>query len=214
MAKPVVIVVGADKGGVGKTTVSRTLLDYFSANNVQTRAFDTESPRGTLKRFHPDITEIVAATATPAIVVTHDHDEAATMGDGVVVMREGEVVAADTATRVWRYPRDEWTARFLGWEHLLPADHVQTGAVADLASHPFDILARLRFRVTVNTDNRLMGDTTMSRECLLLAEQFGYGWSDFERFAVNAMKSAFVPFNKRMELIDNVIKPGFAVLKG
>src|SRR5690349_22275736 len=59
MAKPVVIVVGADKGGVGKTTVSRTLLDYFSANNVPTRAFDTESPRGTLMRFHPDITQIV-----------------------------------------------------------------------------------------------------------------------------------------------------------
>src|SRR5919198_3865659 len=64
MAKPVVIVVGADKGGVGKTTISRTLLDYFSANNVPTRAFDTESPRGTLKRFHPDITEIVDMTTT------------------------------------------------------------------------------------------------------------------------------------------------------
>jgi hypothetical protein len=64
MAKPAVIVVGADKGGVGKTTVARTLLDYFSANNVQTRAFDTESPRGTLKRFHSDITEIVDMTAT------------------------------------------------------------------------------------------------------------------------------------------------------
>ena len=64
MAKPVVIVVGADKGGVGKTTVARTLLDYFSANNVATRAFDTENPRGTLKRFHPDLTEIVDMTAT------------------------------------------------------------------------------------------------------------------------------------------------------
>src|SRR5260370_42602658 len=64
MAKPVVIVVGADKGGVGKTTVSRTLLDYFSANNVPTRAFDTESPRGTLKRFHPDVTQIVDMTTT------------------------------------------------------------------------------------------------------------------------------------------------------
>src|SRR5260370_7000027 len=64
MAKPVVIVVGADKGGVGKTTVARTLLDYFSANNVATRAFDTENPRGTLKRFHPDATEIVDMTAT------------------------------------------------------------------------------------------------------------------------------------------------------
>jgi hypothetical protein len=63
MTKPAVIVVGADKGGVGKTTVSRTLLDYFSANNVPTRAFDTESPRGTLKRFHPDITAVVDMTA-------------------------------------------------------------------------------------------------------------------------------------------------------
>src|ERR1700675_205030 len=64
MAKPVVIVVGADKGGVGKNTVSRTLLYYFDANNVHTRAFDTESPRGTLKRFHPELTEIVDMTTT------------------------------------------------------------------------------------------------------------------------------------------------------
>jgi hypothetical protein len=64
MAKPAVVVVGADKGGVGKTTVSRTLLDYFNANAVATRAFDTESPRGTLKRFHPEITEIVDMTST------------------------------------------------------------------------------------------------------------------------------------------------------
>ncbi|RTL55391.1 MAG: hypothetical protein EKK40_01235 [Bradyrhizobiaceae bacterium] len=64
MAKPAVIVVGADKGGVGKTTVSRTVLDYFSANNIPARAFDTEAPRGTLKRFHPGITEIVDMTTT------------------------------------------------------------------------------------------------------------------------------------------------------
>lgn len=62
MAKPTVIVVGADKGGVGKTTVSRTLLDYFTAHHVPVRAFDTESPKGTLKRFHPDCTDIVDAT--------------------------------------------------------------------------------------------------------------------------------------------------------
>jgi len=59
MAKPAVIIVGADKGGVGKTTVARTLLDYFIAHQVPTRAFDTEAPRGTLKRFHPDVTEVV-----------------------------------------------------------------------------------------------------------------------------------------------------------
>ncbi len=63
MAKPTVIVVGADKGGVGKTTVSRTLLDYFTAHHVPVRAFDTESPKGTLKRFHPDCTDIVDATS-------------------------------------------------------------------------------------------------------------------------------------------------------
>ncbi len=65
MAKPAVILVGADKGGVGKTTVSRSLLDYFIAHNLPTRAFDTEAPRGTLKRFHPDITDIVDITSTP-----------------------------------------------------------------------------------------------------------------------------------------------------
>ena len=52
MAKPALILVGADKGGVGKTTVARTLLDYFTAHHVPTRAFDTEAPKGTLKRFH------------------------------------------------------------------------------------------------------------------------------------------------------------------
>ncbi|MCC6890031.1 MAG: hypothetical protein IT536_15980 [Hyphomicrobiales bacterium] len=62
MAKPAVILVGADKGGVGKTTVSRTLVDYFTAHHVPLRAFDTECPKGTLKRFHPDLTDIVDIT--------------------------------------------------------------------------------------------------------------------------------------------------------
>jgi hypothetical protein len=65
MAKPAVILVGADKGGVGKTTVSRTLLDYFSARKVPIRAFDTEHPKGTLKRFHPDLTDVVDVTSVP-----------------------------------------------------------------------------------------------------------------------------------------------------
>ena len=65
MARPAVILVGADKGGVGKTTVARTLLDYFGAHSTPTRAFDTEAPRGTLKRFHPAVTEIVDVTEVP-----------------------------------------------------------------------------------------------------------------------------------------------------
>ena len=65
MSKPAVIIVGADKGGVGKTTVTRTVLDYFSARKIPTRAFDTEAPKGTLKRFHPDVTEVVDVTRIP-----------------------------------------------------------------------------------------------------------------------------------------------------
>ena len=65
MAKPTVILVGADKGGVGKTTVTRALLDYFLTHNIMTRAFDTESPRGTLRRFFPDITQVVDMSAVP-----------------------------------------------------------------------------------------------------------------------------------------------------
>ena len=59
MTKPAVVLIGADKGGVGKTTVARTLLDFLAQHQIRTRAFDTEMPRGTLKRFHPDITDIV-----------------------------------------------------------------------------------------------------------------------------------------------------------
>lgn len=89
MAKPVVIVVGADKGGVGKTTVSRTLLDYFDTNNIPTRAFDTESPRGTLKRFHPEITEIVDMTTTSDQMKIFDTLNAATPSVTVIDVRAG-----------------------------------------------------------------------------------------------------------------------------
>jgi hypothetical protein len=89
MAKPAVIVVGADKGGVGKTTVSRTVLDYFSANNIPTRAFDTEAPRGTLKRFHPDITEIVDATTTPDQMKIFDTLSTAAASVTVIDVRAG-----------------------------------------------------------------------------------------------------------------------------
>ncbi|OBH33672.1 adenosine deaminase [Mycobacterium sp. E342] len=95
---------------------------------------------------------------------------------------------------------------------LCPSSNVQTGAVKSIADHPFDLLARARFRVTVNTDNRLMSDTSMSREMHRLVKAFGYGWSDLERFTINAMKSAFLPFDERLAIIDDVIKPRYAVL--
>lgn len=95
---------------------------------------------------------------------------------------------------------------------LCPSSNVQTGAVDSIAEHPFDLLARARLRVTVNTDNRLMSDTTMSKEMLVLADTFGYGWADLQRFTVNAMKSAFIPFDQRVQIIEEVIKPQYAAL--
>src|SRR6267154_2485521 len=77
MAKPAVILIGADKGGVGKTTVSRTLLDYFNTNHVRARAFDTEVPRGTLKRFYPDLTDVVDVTYVPDQMKIFDTIDAA-----------------------------------------------------------------------------------------------------------------------------------------
>jgi len=95
---------------------------------------------------------------------------------------------------------------------MCPSSNAQTGAAASIAEHPIGLLTRLRFRVTVNTDNRLMSGTSMSRELTLLADAFGYDLDDFQWFAVNAMKSAFIPFDQRLELINNVVKPGYAAL--
>jgi hypothetical protein len=72
MGLPLVVIVGADKGGVGKTTVSRTLLDYFKAQGMDARAFDTESPLGVLKRFHPDQTEVVDLTSSDGQIAVFD----------------------------------------------------------------------------------------------------------------------------------------------
>ncbi|GAA0739155.1 adenosine deaminase [Dactylosporangium roseum] len=95
---------------------------------------------------------------------------------------------------------------------LCPSSNVQTGAAPSIREHPIGLLRDLRFRVTVNTDNRLMSGTCMSREMALLVEAFGYGWSELQWFTVNAMKSAFIPFDERLALINDVIKPAYAKL--
>jgi hypothetical protein len=89
MAKPTVIIVGADKGGVGKTTVARTLLDYFTAHQVPARAFDTEAPRGTLKRFHPDTTDIVDINLVPDQMKIFDTLNSADASITVIDVRAG-----------------------------------------------------------------------------------------------------------------------------
>jgi adenosine deaminase len=96
---------------------------------------------------------------------------------------------------------------------MCPTSNVQTGAAPSIARHPIRLLRQLQFRVTVNTDNRLMSQVTLSSEFHRLAQEFGYGWSDIEWLTVNAMKSAFAGFDERLRLINTVIKPGFATAR-
>ena len=95
---------------------------------------------------------------------------------------------------------------------MCPTSNVHTGAAPSIADHPIGLLARLRFRVTVNTDNRLMSGCSMTSEMLTLAQTFGYGWDDLRWFTINAMKSAFCHFDYRLAVIEDVIKPGYAAL--
>ena len=95
---------------------------------------------------------------------------------------------------------------------MAPASNVQTGAASSIAEHPIGLLTKLRFRVTVNTDNRLMSQTSMTSEMHALVEAFDYDLDDLRWFTINAMKSAFLPFDERLEIIDEVIKPGYAAL--
>src|SRR3984893_17650598 len=88
--------------------------------------------------------------------------------------------------------------------------NVHTGAARLLAEHPFKIFYQEKFRVTLNTDNRLMSNTTMTKEFEAAAETFALSLQDFEKITINAMKSAFLPYDQRCDLISSVIKPGYA----
>ncbi len=96
---------------------------------------------------------------------------------------------------------------------LCPTSNVHSGAAPSIAEHPIGMLADLRFRVTVNTDNRLMSAITLSQEMANLVEAFGLGWERLEWLTINAMKSAFLPFDERIALMDDVIKPGYTAMR-
>jgi adenosine deaminase len=93
---------------------------------------------------------------------------------------------------------------------MCPHSNVQTGAAPSIAAHPITLLARLRYRVTLNTDNRLMSDTSMTREMHALVSEAGWELDDLRWVTTNAMKSAFLPFDERLELIEQTIKPAYA----
>ena len=127
------------------------------------------------------------------------------LGHGVRIV--DDVSADGRLGRLAAYVRDKRIPL-----ELCPSSNVQTGAAPSIGEHPIGRLKDLQFRVTVNTDNRLMSGTCMSREMALLVDAFGYGWSELQWFTVNAMKSAFIPFDERLVLINEVIKPAYAKL--
>ncbi len=96
---------------------------------------------------------------------------------------------------------------------MCPTSNVHTGAASSIADHPIGLLKDLRFRVTVNTDNRLMSDVGLSDEFIKLVDAFGYTLDDMQWLTINAMKSAFWPFERRLEIINEQIKPGYAQLQ-
>jgi adenosine deaminase len=96
---------------------------------------------------------------------------------------------------------------------LCPTSNVDSGAAPSIDAHPIGSLCDLEFRVTINTDNRLMSATSLSREMSVCTQAFGWSWGTIERLTVNAMKSAFLPFDERVTLIHDVIRPGYAALR-
>lgn len=132
------------------------------------------------------------------------------LGHGVRIVDDIQVAGDGTARlgRLAAYVRDKRIPL-----ELCPTSNLQTGAAASYAEHPVGLLRRLRFRATVNTDNRLMSATSMSAEFHQLVRAFGYTLDDLQWFTVNAMKSAFIPFDERVALIDDVINPGYAALR-
>jgi len=91
--------------------------------------------------------------------------------------------------------------------------NLHTGAAASYPEHPFRYFFDKRFRVTLNTDNRLMSDVTLTSEYDVAQREYGLDFEDLEKIAVNSMKSAFLPYNQRLAVIFDAIKPGHARLR-
>ncbi len=150
------------------------------------------------------------AFGLPSIAEALNYCGAERLGHGVRIVDDIEIGADGSATlgRLAAWVRD----RRIPLE-MCPTSNVNTGAAPSIAEHPIGLLRRLRFRVTVNTDNRLMSDVQLSDEFVKLNEAFGWGLDDMEWLTINAMKSAFWPFEQRLRIINEQIKPGYARLK-
>ncbi len=159
------------------------------------------------ENFHSTI-HAGEAFGLPSIWEAVQYCGAARLGHGVRIVDDiaGEQ-GAERLGRLAAYVRDRRICL-----ELCPTSNVNTGVCDSIAEHPIGMLRRLRFRVTVNTDNRLMSDTSMSNEMIQLHRAFGWSLDDFEWLTLNAMKSAFAPFPERLRIINGLIKPRYALL--
>lgn len=160
------------------------------------------------ENFHATI-HAGEAFGLPSIAEALHYCGAERLGHGVRIMDDITGPAGgEQLGRLAAYIRD----RRIPLE-LCPTSNVNTGVVPSIADHPIEMLRRLRFRVTLNTDNRLMSDTSMTTEMSQLVDAFGWGLDDLEWLTINAVKSAFAPFPERLRIINGLIKPTYALLR-
>ncbi|MGY1721173.1 adenosine deaminase [Blastococcus sp. SYSU DS0552] len=147
------------------------------------------------------------AAGIPSIEAALDGAGAERLGHGVRIADE---VAADGALGpVARRVRDAQVTL-----EVAPSSNVQTGAYPSLAEHPVDRLHRLGFAVTLNTDNRLMSGVSVTSEVTAVATTFGWTWDDVQTVTERALAGAFLPAEERQRLLDDVVRPGYAALRG
>ncbi|MBR22375.1 MAG: adenosine deaminase [Leifsonia sp.] len=123
--------------------------------------------------------------------------------EDITLVDEGEMTRASLG-RIAEWAKDRGIAL-----ETSPSSNLQTGAIAawgdSMKDHPLDLFTQLGFRVTVNTDNRLMSATTLSRELRLVAETFDYDLDDILALQLNAAQAAFLPVEDREALMDTII---------
>lgn len=160
------------------------------------------------ENFHSTI-HAGEAFGIPSIWEALQYCGAARLGHGVRII--DDIHVGDNGAELGRlaqYVRDRRVPL-----ELCPTSNVNTGVCATIADHPIGLLRELRFRVTVNTDNRLMSDTSMSNEFVSLADAFHFDLDDMQWLTINAMKSAFIEFPERLRIINDIIKPGYARIR-
>ena len=140
------------------------------------------------------------------------------LGHGVRLAEDIEITTEGESTFARLGTLAEWVKdRGIALE-TSPSSNLQTGAIAqwgdELVDHPLDLFYQLGFRVTVNTDNRLMSGTTLSRELALVADAFGYGLDDILAFQLNAAEAAFLPVEDRVELAEMIVEGFETALAG